>query len=97
MGRTLEFTFARDTRFSDNPKQDVEQWANEIKQKVDALPTVHIKLFETKKIHFPADDLEGACDSYRKKVHIWKDNRRVTWNDVYKLVNSVKPCHYSFV
>lgn len=38
----------------------------------------------------------GTNKQCRCKFYIKKNTRKVTWNDIYKLVNSVKPVPYTF-
>ena len=42
------------------------------------------------------DGWEDGTSQYRQKYFIKKNNNKVTWNDLYKIVNSVKAVPYKF-
>ena len=48
----------------------------------------------TNKIRFY--DWDDGTNQYRQKYYVRKNNNKVTWNDLYKIVNSVKAVPYDF-
>ena len=92
MSRTLIFELIQDTRFSDTPKGVVSKWTTKIENKLKKLPTVTIRTYPTRRVEFA----DGTI-SYRKKIHVNKETRKVTWDDIYSVINSVKACYYSFI
>lgn len=39
----------------------------------------------------------GDSKQYRCRFHVTKNTHKVNWNDIYKIVNSVKPVPYGFI
>lgn len=92
MSRTLAFEMIQDTRFSKTPKGDVSKWAKKILSKLNKIDGVSAKAYGTRRIDFG----DGVI-SYRKSMHVNKEGRNVTWNDIYGIVNSVNAPYYKFI
>ena len=59
--------------------------------------TESTKQWETK-VNLPEERrLKGRSIQYRVGFRVNKTTRKITWNDIYKLVNSVKAVPYSFI
>lgn len=94
MSRTLAFEMIQDTRFSKTPKADVSGWTKKIESKLKKIDGVSVRVYDTRRIVFPDPE---KCISYRKKIHIQKTGRKVTWDDIMGIINSVKASHYEFI
>ena len=44
----------------------------------------------------PVGFLEGF-PQYRARCYVKKTTKKVTWNDIYDIINSVKVCYYKFI
>lgn len=93
--RCVHFEQIVDSRFDFDlsSKNDGEKILLDRKEKIlklcDSDFTVH-----TSNIRFIKFD-DGTCQ-YRQNYLIRKDNHKLTWNDLYKIINSVKAVHYDF-
>ena len=91
----MVFDVIQDTRFDKTPAVTVNEWVQDILAKLDKLPVLY-KVDNMRKLHFLGDGDEKANDSYRQKVYVNKTNK-VSWETIYKTINSIKACVYKFV
>jgi len=94
MSRTLAFEMIQDTRFSKTLKADVSRWTKKIESKLKKIDGVSVRFYDTRRIVFPAPE---KCISYRKKIHVQKTGRKVTWDNIMGIINSVNAPHYEFI
>lgn len=87
--RILTFSQILDSRFCENNKEEIVKIEQQLKAKLN-IEGVKIKSFDIRKIDF------GDCTQYRQDYFILKTTRRITWNDIYKIVNSVRATPYTF-
>ena len=87
--RTLCFTQITDDRFDKNITSLLEERVQKIKE---LLNIDGIKLFvsDIENIDFKSNN---QC---RCRFQVVKTTRKISWNDIYKLVNSVNPALYRF-
>lgn len=97
MSRTLAFEMIQDTRFSKTPKADVSRWTKKIELKLKKIDGVSVRSYDTRRIVFSDPSDPEKCISYRKKIHVQKTGRKVTWDDIMGIINSVKAPHYEFI
>lgn len=103
--RTLYFTQITDDRFDRNIKSLLEERVREIKNLLN-VDGVKVVVSDIEDIHFDRHTRyrEDGSIVYKTEPHnqckctfqIIKTTRKLTWNDIYKIVNSVKPAPYSF-
>jgi hypothetical protein len=86
--RLLKFTQITDDRFNGN-KNQLEKIVQEIKEKL-SLPGIQINITDIREVNF------GTNKQWRADFYINKENPKFTWNDIYKIVNSVKAVSYHF-
>lgn len=89
--RTLIFTQIVDSRFCDNPETEIK---NRIAALNQLLASHDGLVYESEKIkRYTADDGDFQ---YRITFYVQKKNRKVIWDDIYRIVNSVKPVPFNF-
>ena len=103
--RTLYFTQITDDRFDKNIKQLLEERTQKIKELL-SIDGVEVIVSDIEDIHFNGhteywDDGSIAYQTEpnnqcRCRFQVRKTTRKLSWNDIYRLVNSVKPVPYSF-
>ena len=95
--RTLTFEQITDGRF-DNPSGLLRLLTKRItliKEKLN-IEGVQVTVGEPYEIKWPARKLTPAHSQFRAKFYITKNTRKLTWNDIYRIVNSVKAVPYKF-
>lgn len=95
MARRLTFQYIADSRFNQD-KSYLLKLDEQLKQVLSKYDCLTIEEGQIKEVHFK-DNIEGDSKQYRKRYWITKKGRKLTWNDVYKLINSVKAECYEFV
>ena len=103
--RTLYFTQITDDRFDKNIKQLLEERTHKIKELL-SIDGVEVIVSDIEDIHFNGHTEYWADGSIayqtepnnqcRCRFQVRKNTRKLSWNDIYRLVNSVKPVPYSF-
>ena len=103
--RTLYFTQITDDRSDKNIKQLLEERIQKLKELLN-IEGVELVVSDIEDIHFNGHTeywkdgtvayQEPANNQCRCRFQVRKTTRKLTWNDVYKIVNSVKPVPYSF-
>lgn len=103
--KTLYFTQITDDRFDKEIKQLLEKRIQTIKELL-SVDGVEVIVSDIEEIHFDSYTIyaEDGSVTYQTKPNnqcrcifqVRKNTRKLSWNDIYKLVNSVKPVHYSF-
>lgn len=97
MSRTLTFNFITDERFN-GTKEELIKMDSELKKKIQRyLSVLNFREEEIRELDWPEREMEPAHKQWRKAYYIQKLNRKITWNDIYKLVNSIKPVPYKFL
>lgn len=105
MARALYFTQITDNRFDNNIKELLIKRTEKLKELLN-IDGVTLWVSDIEDIHFNGHTeywKDGTIafktepnDQCRCRFKIEKETRKVSWNDIYKLVNSVKPVPYSF-
>ena len=90
--KTLHFQQIADSRFNTG-LPDLELRISQITSKLSDLPGVTVKVDEPYRIDWGEPD---PNTQYRANFYVTKD-KRVTWDTIYALVNSVKPVYYRFI
>lgn len=88
--RTLCFEQITDDRFYDNTYYLLKTRVEKIKKLLD-IDGVEVHTDEIYKVKFVKNK------QYRCKFYVTKSTRKVTWNDIFKIVNSVNPVPYHFI
>ncbi len=91
MSRTLFFEQVVDVETVNNAKLDLQERINKLAEllNIDGVSFAHDDI---RPLGFP----EGF-PQYRVRCYITKSTRKVTWDDIYGIVNSVKACYYKFI
>ena len=103
--RTLYFTQITDDRFEENIRQLLEERVQKIKEILN-MDGVSVTVSGIEDIHFTGhtEYREDGSITYRTepnnqcrcRFQVRKTTRKVSWNEIYALVNSVKPVPYHF-
>lgn len=104
--RTLYFTQITDDRFDKNIEQLLEERIQKIKELL-SIDGVEVIVSDIESIHFNGhtEYWKDGSIAYQTKSNnqcrcrfkVKKTTRKLSWNDIYRLVNSVKPVPYSFI
>lgn len=98
MSRKLYFQQITDSRFMN--KEDCLPILNERIEKLKKLldiENLNITVSEPRLLEWGKAEGVEEHIQYRADFIIEKKTRRVTWNDIYKIVNSVKAVPYKFI
>lgn len=88
--RTLYFKQITDDRFDKDIYNLLESRVGKLKKllNIDGVEVNTSKIYE---VDFDSNK------QYRCEFYIRKNTRKATWNDIYKIVNSIKPALYTFI
>ena len=102
--RTLFFEQITDDRFDSNIKELLEKRIKKIKELLD-IEGVEVIVSDIRNIHldeYTEYKSDGSIfyqvspnNQCRCNFQVRKTTRKVTWNDIYGLINSVKATHYT--
>ena len=105
MARTLYFTQITDDRFDKDIRSLLEERVNRLKELL-LIVGVEVTVFPIYDVHFDGhtEYWEDGTVAYttpannqcRCRFEVRKSTRKVSWNDIYKIVNSVKAVPYAF-
>lgn len=99
--RALTFEFIADERFSKNWGNNGLDYLNdldmELKNKLSYYPTLELVEKSIRTLDWDMRGAEVQHRQYRKTYIIVKTGRKITWDDVMGIVNSVKAVPYDFV
>lgn len=87
--RRLVFEMISDSRFEDYQKEGRAR-CEKVKQVLD-LDGITLEYDTLRDIEFG-----DGTKQLRQKFYVSKNTRKYTWNDIVKLVNSVRPVYYSW-
>ena len=103
--RTLYFTQITDDRFDKNIRQLLQERTEKIKALLN-IDGVEVIVSDIRELHFDGykyyrEDGSISCkqpssNQCRCRFQIRKTTKKLSWEDIYKIVNSVKPARYSF-
>jgi len=94
--RRLKFTFITDSRFDKKIYHKIVAMDKQLKELLKHLP---VKLEETKikKLHWKKTICyDVSTHQCRKTYYLNKFNRSITWNDVYRTINTIQAPYYEF-
>lgn len=89
--RTLTFEQITDDRFDNNIKELLGKRIYEIYKQFEGIDGIAIKNSPIKDINF------GDNNQCRSTFYIQKYTSKLTWDDVYRKINEIKPAPYSFI
>lgn len=92
--RTLTFEQITDSRFNADIEQLLAERTTKIVSLLKNMDGVHVFHDGIRKLTFPKPENNEQC---RCQFWVRKDNKKTTWNDIYKTINSIKPVPYKFV
>lgn len=92
--RTLIFEQITDSRFDTNIEQLLAERTTTIISLLRRMDGVHVFHDGIRKFTFGEPENN---EQYRCQFWVRKDNKKTTWNDIYKTINSIKPVPYEFV
>lgn len=105
MGKVLYFEQITDDRFDADIYNLLEKRVAKIKELLD-IDGIEVTSFPIEKIHFNEHInywkdgtiayISPANNQCRCGFYIKKNTRKISWNDIYRLVNSVKAVSYKF-
>ena len=105
MARTLFFTQITDDRFDKDIRALLEERVRKLKELL-SIEGVEVRVFPIDEIHFEGHTVyrENGTAAYtapannqcRCRFEVRKTTRKVSWDDIYKIVNSVKAVPYAF-
>lgn len=90
--RTLVFEQITDSRFNNDIEALLDKRVKELENIFANI--IGVTMYHTNKRKIIFDD---NIYQYRTTFYIQKDTNKITWNDIYKLVNSIKPVPYKFI
>ena len=90
---TLHFQQIVDSRRKGDSKALLIRRINAIKKKLERLPDVTVRVSTPRRVVF---GLPEPSVQWRADFQVRKGSRKVTWNEIYRVVNSVKAVPYSF-
>ncbi len=91
--RVLTFEQITDSRFCDNPAELLRDRKRAIISKLSNLPGITVKHEVERHIDWP----DTSSEQYRCRFFVEKSGRKITWNDIYRVINSVHPAMYKFL
>lgn len=86
-----------DDRFDKNPLELILKRKILILDQLEALSEVHVIADKTRYIKFDDNPDDPGNGQYRIKFYVTKEGRKTTWDDIYEIVNSIKPVPYKFI
>lgn len=89
--RCVTFEQIVDSRFDDISKG--EEILDDRKDEIVELCGNDFSVYTTDR-HFV--EFDDGDTQWRETYYVRKNNNKIAWNDLYKIVNSVKSCHYKF-
>lgn len=94
MPRTLTFEQIVDSRFNEDMTDLKQRHTNlmELLNNQESLTVKHGQIYEVDFTNTSENNMQ-----YRIEYWIEKRGRKLTWNDVYSIVNSVKAVPYKFI
>lgn len=93
----LSFEQITDSRFDKDPLSLLEERVKAIVDKLSSIDSICVSHGEIYRIDWEEREDEPAHIQYRAKFSVKKTTRKVTWDDVYGLINEVHPVRYRFV
>lgn len=93
--RTMYFDIIQDTRFSADPKLNVNKWISAILETLNKFP-VKYNIDNMRVLPFSADAEEAPFTSYRQRIYVKKEGR-ISWNEIQQAINEVKICCFEFL
>ena len=94
--RTLRFTQITDSRLEENIKELILQRIAKLEKLFAPIEGVTFTHDEPRHLDWNNVPGEGG-EQYRVTCYVTKNTRKVTWESVYELVNSVKACYYEYI
>ena len=96
MSRTLYFQQITDSRFEPIEKclPILQERINRIKELLN-IEGVNVKIEEPYMVDWRNTSENNI--QYRVNFYVTKTTRKLTWNDIYNLINSIKPVSYKFL
>jgi len=88
-----QFDFIKDSRFTDTPKTDINSCHNRLIKKLTGLP-VKLKFSRLRVLNFGEPE---PCRSFRRTYYISKSSRKITWNTVFGIINTIQAPYYKRV
>lgn len=85
--RILTFDIITDDRWEENIKELIETRVSKIEELLSDIDGISIKNDGIKR----NDYKECECTQYICTFYVKKDTRKITWEDIQKIVNSVNP------
>lgn len=89
MAKTLYFEQITDDRFDKDIYNLLQKRVMKLKELL-AIDGVEVKTGSIYPVDF------GTNMQFRCKFYITKNTSKITWNEIYRIVNSVKPVPYHF-
>lgn len=96
--RTLQFNVIADSRFQADPQTAMIMMVDKILRGLNGIPGVIAIPRNNRVLSFDGDRKgDPKTTSHRTTIHVQKTTRRVTWNDIYGIINQTQAAPYSFV
>ena len=103
MSRTLYFQQITDDRMDNNILELLKKRVGKLKELL-TIEGVEIKVYNPILCTFTGRDWSPLKQDYidksyqyRSDFYVTKTSRKISWNDIYKLVNSIKAVPYKFI
>ena len=95
--RTLRFIQCTDSRWDDDIKGLILQRIAKLEELFAPLDGVTFSHTEPRFLDWST--VPNSCNNqqYRVTCYVTKNTRKITWNDIYDLINSVKATYYEFI
>ena len=90
--RTLMFTQIADSRFDKDLENTINQYKSDIISKLSEIDGVKVHTDKIRDVEF-----EDGTKQLRQDYFVQKQNNKVSWNDIYAIINSVNARPYKFI
>lgn len=91
MARKLTFEQVTDSRMDENPKELLEERVKQLEERldIDGVTCTHTP------IRFL--DWKDGTYQYRCSFEVVKETRKLAWDDIYDIINSIHATYYKLV
>ncbi len=92
--KTLCFTQITDSRFDNNILELLQNRIEKLKELL-SIEGLEVNMTSPRLVDWSNTSENNI--QYRSEFYITKNTRKISWNDIYKMVNSVKAVPYRFI
>ena len=93
--RTLTFALITDSRLDNDYLLHFKHYSDKIITELNKIEGIELEHYFGRGIEF--GEGEKIIKQYRKRFFVKKNTRKITWNDIMKIINDIKVCAYDWV